>query len=181
MKLIATTLACLALPVAAHVTLETPQARAGEGYKAVLRVSHGCDGTATHTVTVALPEGFRGARPMPKAGWAVTVQHAALAQPYTSHGREVREEVSTVTWTARTPQDALADAHYDEFVVRGQAPQKAGTVWFKVTQLCERGRWEWVEIPAEGSSTRGLRAPAARLDVVAPQAVGAPAVGSHGH
>jgi periplasmic copper chaperone A len=51
----------------AHVTLEEPQALAGAGYKAVLRVGHGCEGTATHTVVVRVPAGFRGAKPMPKA------------------------------------------------------------------------------------------------------------------
>ena len=37
----------------AHVTLEQPKAPAGSTVKAVLRVGHGCDGSATHTLRVA--------------------------------------------------------------------------------------------------------------------------------
>jgi periplasmic copper chaperone A len=45
-------LSCLALCAQAHVTLQEPQAVAGQGYKAVLRVGHGCEGSATHTISV---------------------------------------------------------------------------------------------------------------------------------
>ena len=149
----------------AHASLEQPQATAGASYKAVVRIGHGCEGTATHTVVVQLPAGFRGAKPMPKAGWQLDVQKAPLAQPYTSHGREVREDVVQVTWRASSREAWLADAHYDEFVLRGQAPQQPGPAWFKVTQLCEKGRWDWADVPASGTSTRGLKAPAVLLDV----------------
>ncbi|OYV01005.1 MAG: nuclear export factor GLE1, partial [Burkholderiales bacterium PBB5] len=89
-----TTLAALALATPllgahAHVTLEQAQAPAGSTTKAVLRVGHGCNGSATHTVTVQLPAGFRGAKPVPKAGWALALQKAPLAQPYDSHGRTI--------------------------------------------------------------------------------------------
>ena len=150
----------------AHVSLETPQAKAGEAYKAVLRVTHGCDGSATHTVSIALPPGFRGAKPMPKPGWELTLQRQAFAEPYSSHGKEVREGVTVVTWTARSAESALQDAHYDEFIVRGQAPSTAGDAWFKVNQVCHKGRWDWVEVPPAGGSTKGLKAPAARLEVM---------------
>ena len=83
----ATLLVCAASAAHAHVTLEQPKAAAGSSYKAVFRIGHGCAGSATHTVNVALPAGFRGAKPMPKPGWTLTVRKAALAQPYESHGR----------------------------------------------------------------------------------------------
>ena len=150
----------------AHVTLEEPKAVAGAGYKAVLRVGHGCEGTATHTVTVRLPAGFRAAKPMPKAGWALSIQRAPLAQPYESHGRTIADDVVEITWKANSKDAWLPDAHYDEFVLRGQAPAQAGPSWFQVQQLCEKGQWNWAEVPATGSSTRGLKAPAVLLDVV---------------
>ena len=54
--------ACLiAVPAAAHVTLENREAPVGAGYKAVLRVPHGCEGTATTALRVRIPEG-RGPR-----------------------------------------------------------------------------------------------------------------------
>lgn len=151
----------------AHVTLEEPQALAGAGYKALLRVGHGCEGTATHTLVVRISAGFRGAKPMPKAGWALTIEQAPLAQPYESHGRKVSEDVVQITWRATSKESFLADAHYDEFVLRGQAPQTPGPLWFQVRQLCEKGEWNWADIPASGTSTRGLKAPAVLLEVVA--------------
>ncbi len=149
----------------AHVTLEQPTAFAGQGYKAVLRVGHGCEGTATHTVRVRVPAGFRGAKPMPKPGWALAVQRAPLATPYESHGRTISDDVVEITWKAQSPEAMLPDAHYDEFVLRGQAPVQPGALWFRVQQLCEKGQWDWAEVPASGSSTRGLKAPAVLLNV----------------
>lgn len=149
----------------AHVTLEQAVATAGQAYKAVLRVGHGCEGTATHTVVVQLPPGFRGAKPMPKPGWTLAIERARLAEPYVSHGRTVTEDVVQVTWRAASAEAALPDAHYDEFVLRGTAPAQPGPAWFRVQQLCEKGSWNWTEIPPSGMQTRGLRAPAAGLDV----------------
>jgi uncharacterized protein YcnI len=150
----------------AHVSLEQAQVQAGASYKAVLRVTHGCEGTATHTVVVRVPAGFRGAKPMPKPGWTVSVERAPLAQPYESHGRQVTDDVVQVTWQADTRQAWLADAHFDEFVLRGQAPAQPGPLWWAVQQLCEKGQWNWSETPASGTSTRGLKAPAALLQVM---------------
>jgi periplasmic copper chaperone A len=159
----------------AHVSLEQAQVQAGASYKAVLRVTHGCEGTATHTVVVRVPAGFRGAKPMPKPGWTVSVERAPLAQPYESHGRQVTDDVVQVTWQADTRQAWLADAHFDEFVLRGQAPAQPGPLWWAVQQLCEKGQWNWSETPASGTSTRGLKAPAALLQVMP----AAPAVPHH--
>lgn len=150
---------------AAHVTLEEPVATAGQPYKAVLRVGHGCEGTATHTLVVQLPPGFRGAKPMPKAGWNLTVERTRLSEPYVSHGRTVTDDVVQITWKASTPESALADGHYDEFVLRGVAPAQPGPAWFRVSQLCEKGSWHWTETPPSGLQTRGLRSPAVGLDV----------------
>ena len=168
----ATVLLCAAGATHAHVTLEQPKAAAGSAYKAVFRIGHGCDGNATHTVNVAVPAGFRGAKPMPKPGWTLSVRKAALAQPYESHGRTVTDDVVEVVWRAASREAWLADAHYDEFTLRGQLPDAAQPLWFKVQQVCERGEWNWAEVPASGTSTRGLKAPAVLLEVTPAQAPG---------
>jgi uncharacterized protein YcnI len=160
-----TALATAPIPTAAHVTLEQAAAPAGSNYKAVLRVTHGCEGTATHTVRVAVPEGFRGAKPLVKPGWTIELRRAPLAMPYESHGRRVTDDVVEITWRATAREAWLADAHYDEFVLRGQTPEQPGPLWFKVQQLCEKGQWDWAEVPTTGTATRGLRAPAVLLDV----------------
>ncbi len=157
--------AALACSAFAHVSLEQPAAAAGSAYKAVLRVGHGCDGSATTGITVTLPEGFRAAKPMPKPGWELAVQSAKLATPYDSHGRSVTHDVVSVRWSAATAQAALPDAHYDEFILRGTLPASAGPLWFKVLQQCEKGQHHWADVPASGTSTQGLASPAVLLQV----------------
>ena len=171
MKFLFLILAGTATAAQAHITFEQPQAPAGSNVKAVLRVGHGCEGSATHTLRVSIPAGFRGAKPMPKAGWSLDVRRAALEQPYESHGRRISDDVVEITWKATSREVWLADAHYDEFVLRGETPAKPGPLWFKVQQVCERGEWNWAELPTSGTSTQGLRSPAVLLDVT-PAAAG---------
>lgn len=163
---IAVALFAAAAAAQAHVTLDVPRAAAGAPYQAVLRINHGCEGSATHTVRVRLPVGFRGAKPMPKPGWALSLQRAPLAEPYESHGKRVTEDVVEITWRATSREAWLADAHFDEFVLRGSAPLQTGPAWFDVLQLCEQGQWDWSQRPREGSDTKGLKAPAVKLDVL---------------
>lgn len=149
-----------------HVTLADANAPAGSTYRATLRVGHGCGVSPTTAIKVIVPAGFKGAKPMPKSGWALAVVKTKLAQPYDNHGTPVIEDVSEITWTASSPEFWLPDAHYDEFVFRGGLPAQAGALWFKVLQSCETGRTEWTEIPASGTQTKGLTSPAALLNVV---------------
>jgi uncharacterized protein YcnI len=149
----------------AHVTLEQASAPVNDMYKAVLRVGHGCDGSPTTGLRVQLPPGFQGAKPMPKPGWTVTTRSEKLAKPYETHGRLVTEEVVEIQWNANQRDAWLADAHYDEFIVRGRLPNTAGAIWFKVLQTCEKGQLDWSQIPSAGSDTQGLKTPAARLEV----------------
>jgi uncharacterized protein YcnI len=159
-------LAGLCTAASAHVVLDEPAALAGTSYRAAFRIGHGCAGSATTAVKVFIPAGFSGAKPMPKPGWSLAVRVARLDKPYTSHGREVTEDVAEISWTARSRDDALPDAWYDEFVLRGSLSAKPGPMWFRVLQTCESGSLDWAEIPASGTSTRGLKSPAALLEVI---------------
>jgi periplasmic copper chaperone A len=169
-----------AIQAFSHVTLEQQQVEAGTTYKAVLRVGHGCDGLPTTVLRVQLPAGFQGAKPMPKAGWTLQSKIEKLATPYDSYGKQITEDVTEITWTASSPAAALPDNQYDEFIVRARAAMPVGAAWFKVTQLCQDGSKTgsnpWTEIPASGTSIRGMKYPAALLNVSAPAAsTGTPA------
>lgn len=155
-----------ATAASAHVVLEDQAALAGSSYRAAFRVSHGCNGSPTTAIKVYLPAGVRGAKPMPKPGWALAVRREALAQPYNSHGKTVSEDVVEISWTASSPAYALQDDWYEEFVLRASLPAQDGALWFRVLQTCEQGRLDWAEIPAQGTSTRGLKAPAVLLEVL---------------
>lgn len=107
---------------------------------------------------------------MPKPGWTVRTVGGKLAQPYSAHGKTFTEGVTEISWTASTPDNALPNDHYDEFVLRGTTPDKPGALWFKVVQTCTKGVNTWVEVPINGTSTKGLRSPAALLEVLDIQA-----------
>lgn len=166
-KILATLIVALGITTAqAHVVLEEPAALAGSSYRAAFRVGHGCAGSPTTGIQVYLPAGVRGAKPMPKAGWALTTRRAPLAQPYESHGKTVREDVVEISWTVQNPAQALPDDWYEEFVLRASLPAQAGALWFRVLQTCASGQLDWADIPAQGTSTRGMKTPAALLEVL---------------
>ncbi|MFN4118654.1 YcnI family protein [Acidovorax sp.] len=150
----------------AHVVLEYQVAPAGASYKATFKVGHGCGGSPTRQIAVDIPASMRGARPMPKPGWALEVQREKLTQPYTSHGRSITEDVVRVTWTAKTAEDMLPNAHYDEFVLVAATPEQAGTVYWPVRQACAEGRNDWVELPKPGQKLSDLKSPAAALEIL---------------
>ena len=139
-------------PAAAHVTLQQPSGDAGGSYRAVLRVSHGCDGSPTTALTVQLPAGFDNAQPQARPGWTL------------------ERRGSEVTWTA-SKQSALPPDAQGEFILDGKLPAAAGPLWLKVQQACERGRIDWSQLPAGGTSTAGLKTPAVLLQVQAPAVV----------
>jgi hypothetical protein len=130
-------------------------------------VGHGCNGSATNDLTVQVPAGFQGAKPQPKFGWTVAARKAKLAKPYNSHGKTVTDDVVELRWTAANKEAALPDDQFDEFAFMGRLPDSAGQMWVKVLQNCENGQNNWSEIPASGASTRGLKTPAALLDIQA--------------
>src|SRR4051812_42057705 len=150
--LLAAALALAAGAAAAHVTLEYQVAVAGTSYKAAFRVGHGCGESATRQVVVDVPAGVRGAHPMPKNGWRIDLERGA--------------DVTRVTWTARSREDALPSTHYDEFVLVAQMPAQPGTLYWPVRQVCEEGRADWVEVPQAGQKFSDLKAPAALLEVL---------------
>ena len=164
-----TTVVCLTVCASlghAHTVLEYTVATAGQSYKATFKVGHGCGNSPTRQIVVDIPAGVQGAKPMPKAGWRLEVTREKLAQPYTSHGRTITEDVSRISWTAKTPEDFLPNGFYDEFVLVSGLPEQAGIMYWPVQQVCEQGRMDWVEIPKPGQNIADLKSPAAALEIM---------------
>lgn len=166
MKTILTiTLLALAGTAQAHITLDQPEAAAGSSYRAVFKVGHGCEGgSATKEIVVTLPEGLRGAKPMPKPGWTLTTRRRPLKTPYDSHGKPVTDELAEVRWVANGEVNYLPDAWYDEFVLRASLPAEPGDLAFAVRQVCTQGEWNWAELPSAANPKP--RAPAVRLKIL---------------
>lgn len=153
-----------------HVVLQERSTTALSTYKAVMLVGHGCDGSATNQIRVTVPAGFQGVKPMPKPGWNLSIKMGKLDNPYDNgHGGMVTEGVTEVSWLAASKDSVLPDAHYDEFVFRGRVPKESGPIWFKVFQGCENGSTDWAEIPESGTSAKGLKTPAALLEIFPPK------------
>jgi uncharacterized protein YcnI len=137
--------------VFAHVTLEQNQATVGTSYKAVLRVPHGCDGSATTAIRVRIPEGALDVKPMPKPGWTVTIIKGKYAGTHSLHHAQVSEGVTEVDWSG----GKLPDEYYDEFVFQSYLASdlEAGQMlYFPVVQECEKGVHKWIEAPTPGSN-----------------------------
>ena len=149
----------------AHITLQDKQAPVGSPYKAVLRVPHGCSGSATVALRVRIPSGFIDVKPMPKPGWKLDVVRGKYQTPVTAHGTQLTEGVTEVDWSGGN----LPDAFYDEFVVTGFIGDEASagqTMYFPVVQECEKGVSRWIEVPRDGTQVNdesGEPAPALKL------------------
>lgn len=158
----------------AHVSLEAREAKLGSSYKAVFKVPHGCEGSATTVVRVQIPEGVIGVKPMAKPGWTITTERAPYARAYKHYHGDLSEGVKQVTWRG----GPLPDEFYDEFVLSTFVARElsAGTtIYFPFTQECEKGTLAWSEIPAEGQDAHDLKAPAPALRLVENTKTAAPA------
>ena len=160
-------------PAFAHVSFENGQVNPNSTYKAVLRISHGCDGKPTLKVRVRIPEGIVAVKPMPKAGWKLQTTKGSYVKAYQLNGEAVSEGVTDIVWTG-----SLDDARYDEFVFQARftdAYQPGATVYFPVVQECDGATEEWTEVPAAGADPHSLKSPAPGVRIVgtatAPQTV----------
>ncbi len=153
----------------AHVSIEAREARIGASQKIVLRVPHGCQGTAMLKLRVQIPEGFYGVKPQPKAGWKMETVTGPYKTPQKAdhHGPELTQGVREIAWTGK-----LEDQHYDEFVFIGQVGTtlKPDTMlYFPVVQECEKGVERWIDVPAHGASgghSHDLKSPAPGIKIL---------------
>ncbi len=149
---------------AAHASLETQIAEVDSTYKGVMRIGHGCEGTATRVVRIELPLEIRRAKPMPKPGWTLETVSKQLDEPFDYYGHTITEDVRELVWSGGN----LPDDHYDEFVFRARLAGEAGqTLHLKTTQECVKGENVWSEIPAPGQDSHDLKSPAPQLKLVA--------------
>jgi len=160
-------------PAGAHVVLDAAEAPADGTVRVALRVGHGCDGAATTAIRLTVPPELRGARPMPRPGWALTLGPAPAASGHADHGAHQGAHQGAhhgahhgaapaeIAWTG----GRLEDAFYDEFVLQIRTPATPGAVLvFPVVQECEGGAVSrWTERPAADGGRVARPAPVLRL------------------
>lgn len=142
----------------AHASLTAREATIGATYKAAIAIPHGCDGSATRTVRVTIPEGVISVRPMLKPGWTIEMVRSTYAQSHAYFGKQLSEGVKEIVWTGTLP-----DAYFDEFIFTGflVSTLAAGTtLHFPTVQECDTGSRKWIEVPAAGQDSHALKSPA---------------------
>jgi periplasmic copper chaperone A len=133
-----------ASPALAHITLASTEGEAGATFRAVLVVGHGCEGEATTSVRVQVPQGFYNVKPMPKSGWQLETVTGPYDKPFENHGTQITEGVTEITWSG----GSLPDTQFDEFTFRGTfgAGLAAGsTFYFPVLQYCGDKESPWID------------------------------------
>jgi uncharacterized protein YcnI len=156
-------LLAIALPVTAHVTIPEGQVPGGgEGAVIHLRVPHGCEGAATDTVEVQIPEGVIGVTPEAVPGWTVEAE-TVTTDPYQLYGATLTERTSVVRWTG----GPLEDHQYLDFGISAIFPEDAGELTFPVVQHCGDSEEAWIQLPEEGQTEDDLERPAPTVTVVA--------------
>ena len=145
----------------AHAVVEPEHAPADSYQKLTFRITHGCEGSATNTVIIRIPLALHGAKPMPKPGWEIATRIEPLAEPYRAHGRQIHKEAREITWQG----GRLPNEYFDEFSIQVRTPTNPGDIAIPVTQLCEKGRLDWVETASPQQPRERLEAPAPVLHV----------------
>lgn len=160
-------LAVLAVPAAAHVTVNPSTATAGAFAKLDLRVPHGCEGQATEVVSVRIAEGVVSVVPEQVPGWDVATETGVYDEPVDLHGELVTEGVRVVTWTAQ-PGQALPDGRFVDFGLSVRLPEADGPLYFPAVQTCVDGsQAAWVEIATEDDDAEELEYPAPAVALTA--------------
>lgn len=161
-------------PAAAHVTLAQPKAPAGSSYIATFRIGHGCSGSPTTALRIEIPQGIASARPQPRPGWTLEIEHTPLPKPVAGEmGEMVTSRVSAITWKG----GSLPADQFDEFAVMMKLPAAAGVLLFPATQTCAAGTEHWSDAPMAGMN---MPHPAPALTITPAAAPDAGMGGMHG-
>jgi hypothetical protein len=133
----------------------------------------------------------------PHPGWSYKITKTKLTTPIEAHGTKISEVVGTITWTATDSKSAIKPGEYDEFSVSAGPLPETDRLVFKTLQHYSNDEVvRWIQEPGSGADEPERPAPVVRLvprgdaqgnttsapstsvDLSAPAAVTAPAVGS---
>ena len=136
-------------PAHAHVSLEPAEAPAGGAQPLRFRIGHGCSGQATTQLRVEIPEALDQARPQPKPGWTLKIDH------------DGPKRVTAITWTGSLPDD-----QFDDFAILARLPAEPGPLYFPTVQTCGAEEVQWTGVPDPGESAHTLTHPAPSVKIV---------------
>ncbi|MFI5529021.1 YcnI family protein [Kitasatospora sp. NPDC051853] len=165
----------LAAPAFAHVTVQPGSVQQG-GYTAVdFRVPNESDTASTVKLEVNLPldHPMASVRVLPVPGWTAVLEKSKLDKPLNSHGKDITEAVSKITWTAEGGAK-IAPGQFQEFKVSlGALPTDTEKLTFKALQTYDNGDVvRWIDEAKDGQPEPAKPAPVLKL-TKAPAAAGA--------
>ncbi len=134
----------------AHVTVQPKEAPAGGFARLDVRVPNEEPDKGTTKVQLKMPPGFIFASYEPVPGWKVDVKRAKLAKPIESHGEEITEQVSEITWTGDGKTGVVKPGEFQDFGLSLGIPDgKPGSkLTFKALQTYEGGKVvRWIGAP----------------------------------
>jgi len=150
---LAATLAALPSAANAFIGLSPSSAPAGSQITATFTVAHGCAGSPTVRLRIAMPSGVGAVKALEAPGWKTSAAYASAADD---------APVSEVVWLG----GKLEPETPGEFSVALRLPDAPGAMlYFPVTQDCEKGTIRWAEMPSATTRAGSLRLPAPALSL----------------
>ena len=142
----------LAWPASAHVSVTSPNAKAGAEAVLTFSVPTESDKASTTKVAVQLPP-FAAVSVLPKAGWRIATHTTTLAKPLvTDDGDKVTKAVTEVEWTALSTSSAIAPGQFEQFTVEaGPLPEVASLAFGIVQTYSDKTVVRWNQVAAPGS------------------------------
>lgn len=137
-----------ASPALAHIDPDPSEAQAGSRLSVGFTVEHGCDGSATTSLNMRLPDGVIDATPEPPQDWEGSVTDDVL----TFVGGPLPAEQELTFNVALT-----------------LPPTPDTTIYFPFVQRCEVGEIRWIDVPSDGSGDE-LDEPAPAMALIGPVA-----------
>ncbi|HVK20357.1 MAG TPA: YcnI family protein [Actinokineospora sp.] len=153
----------------AHVTAKVlGEAAVQGGYtKITFRVPNEDNAAGTVKLEIKFPAEYplTSVRTKPIAGWTAAITKTKLDKPITSHGTEITEAVSTVTFTAAAGT-RIGPGEFGEFEVSaGRLPENTETLVIPTVQTYDSGKvvaWD-APPPAAGAEEPERPAPVVKL------------------
>ncbi|MFD7404421.1 YcnI family protein [Streptomyces sp. NPDC059866] len=156
----------LSSPCFAHVSVQPEGAAAKGGYAVVdFKVPNERDNASTTKLEINFPADhpLASVMPEPVQGWDVKVTKSKLDKPIDSHGQQITEAVSKVTWTA--DGKGIEPGFFQKFPVSvGALPEDTDELVFKAIQTYSDDEVvRWIEVPQEGQEEPENPAPVLAL------------------
>ncbi len=131
----------------AHNYLVETQAPAGYVHDLIMRVPHGCQGSAVNKVRIKIPEGVYRVTTDDRDDWDVTMTMRKVDPPAVGDGgRPITETVDEIMWS--NPKRLLPADRTGEFRFRAKLPDEVGRVlFFRTLNACVEGDDNYVDLP----------------------------------